>query len=263
MLKDKVIINTRPVDKVDLIGNALEKLGAINLSMPLIRIVPITLSSRKLLDIRNGEIYKWLVFTSRNGVEILFQQLKQQGEIKSLPFKTAVFGDRTARALEQEGFAPDLVSKRNSAEMLPEELMPLLREGERVLLVLGNLAPDILQKTLESKAEVERADVYRTVFTQSNYPQILKLVKTNRYDMIIFTSPSGVKSFLFNAGSMINREALRTACLGPATERALKAEGIKPLVVASPPGVASLVKGIENYFMDHSTEKMNQNKNSI
>jgi uroporphyrinogen-III synthase len=66
--------------------------------------------------------------------------------------------------------------------------------------------------------------------------------------MIIFTSPSGVQSFLHHTAGIINLRELKAACIGITTERTLLKAGISPLVVANPSGKTGLIKGIEGYF---------------
>ncbi len=152
MLGGKIIINTRPLGSTDVIGNALRKLGANVLSMPLIEIIPIEISQKQILDITKTNTYQWLVFTSKNAVDILFNQLRVPSSSASLPFKTAVFGKRTAMALREKGFKPDLAILQNTSADLLVELFPVLHSNEKVLLVLGDLAPNLLEDRLKSKA---------------------------------------------------------------------------------------------------------------
>ncbi len=248
MFKGKIIINTRPEGSQDLIGNTLKKLGSIVLAMPLIVITPIQISQKVLLDITINKVYNWLIFTSKNGVEQLFNQMEFQTGLSTLPFKTAVFGKRTELALRDKGFVPDLINLQNTSADLLKDLYPIIKTEENLLLVLGNLASNILKEGLELKLNVERLNVYRTDFIQSIDVNLLDLIIKGKYDLILFTSPSGFKSFKHHTHNKINLDSLKIACLGPSTEKAILDEGLTPLVVAKPSGKVGLIKGIEQFF---------------
>jgi uroporphyrinogen-III synthase len=248
MLQGKIIINTRPDRADDQIGIALKELEAMVIAMPLIEIIPIPIPYNTRLNIVQNNVYQWLVFTSRNGVDLLFNQIEWNRDILSLPFKTAVFGERTALALKEKGYNPDLVNVQNSVEDLSNELFALLHPDEKVLLVLGDLASGLMQEQLRLIAHVDRLNVYRTAFVQTTHDDIVQRIVQNKYDMIIFTSPSGVQSFLHYTAGIINPGELKAACIGQTTERTLLKAGVSPLVVANPSGKTGLIKGIEGYF---------------
>lgn len=246
-MQGKIIINTRPDGSEDRIGEALRELGATVLSMPLTEIIPVDVAQRTLSDITRNH-YKWLVFTSKNGVDKLFDQLKLPITATTLPFKTAVFGQRTTIALRERGWNPDLVNTKNSADDLVNDLLPLLQPGERVLLVVGDLASDKMQEKLGAKVETERLNVYRTISIQTIDAKIIRRIARNEYDLILFTSPSGVNSFIHHTEGTIEMQQLKTAVIGLTTGKALLVKGITPLVVATPSGKEGLIKGIERYF---------------
>lgn len=248
MLKGKIIINTRPVGSEDLIGNALEKLGAIVLSMPLIEIFQIPISQKIRLDITKNNIYHWLVLTSKNGVDSLFDQLDLSINTKTLTFKTAVFGKRTAMALQDKGFKPTLIVESNTSADLLNKLLPQLQSNEKILLVLGDLASNLLEHGLRSIVNVARLNVYRTEFIKSIEPNMINRIKENRYDLILFTSPSGFKSYRNYTTDEVELQNLKIACLGPTTEEIILNAGLIPLIVAKPSGKIGLLKGMENYF---------------
>lgn len=256
MLKGKIIINTRPAGSEDLIGNAMEKLGAIVLSMPLIEISQIPITQKTRSDINKKDNYQWFVFTSKNGIESLFSQLDLSENTKVLPFKTAVFGKRTAMALQNTGFEPTLVVEGNTSANLLNELIPKLQTREKILLVLGDLASNMMEDGLKPKVDVGRLDVYRTEIVQSVDAQLLNRVAENNYDLILFTSPSGFRSFIHHTKDKIDLHKLKIACLGPTTEEIILSEGVIPLIVAKPSGKVGLLRGMENYFSTADVESI-------
>lgn len=253
MLTDKVIISTRQASSEDQIGNTLRELGAIVLAMPLIEIHPITLNEKILAEIAVGK-YQWLVFTSRNGVKHFFNQYQQSHGASKPAFKTAVFGNRTAKALEGFGVIANIINQGNSAIDLYEKLKKVLESDDEVLLVLGNLAADNLRNRLDLIVSVDRLNVYQTEYTRVIDAEALQHIADNQYDLILFASPSGYRSFKHHAGELISRYRLKTACIGPTTEQVLLADGIKPVVVASPTGKEGLINGIKKYFASSTEE---------
>lgn len=246
MFKGKTIINTQPVDSENQIGKALADNGAHVLYLPLIEIIPLLISQNDLRNIYENNTYHWLVFTSKNGVEHLFNQLQLYPQIKSLPFKTAVFGKRTATALKEKGFSPDLVNLQNTSADLLNSLNEKLNGNDHVLLVLGDKASHLLERGL--KGNVKRLNVYSTLFSKTIDKEILQTIERDKYDLILFTSPSGYYSFKHHTSDFINQRKLKIACIGPTTENAIYLDNIRPLVVAKPSGKKGLLNEIENYF---------------
>ena len=248
-MEGKIIINTAPTGSTDLIGENLKRLGAVVLSMPVIEIIQLKIPSSTLQKIIGRKTCQWLVFTSRKGVDSFFKQLKPAlPEMPGYPFRTAVFGKRTAIALHDHGLKPDLVNLGNTSADLLKNLYPVLQSGDKVLLVLGDLASNLLEDSLKSKVKVERLNVYRTIFVASLDHEMLQRIKAENYDLILFTSPSGFRSFMHHTAGVMDLSKLKIACLGPTTEEAILAEGLKPLVVAKPSGKVGLIKGIEHFF---------------
>ncbi len=250
MLTGKIIINTRPEGSKDLIGQALKELGAEVLHMPLIEIEPIPIPRNIQANITKTDGCHWLVFTSRNGVEMFFNQLTSAFHFDALNIKTAVYGRRTAMALEEHGIKADLINLKNTSADLLEDLCPQIQKSDKVLLVLGDLASNLLEEGLKDKADVARLDVYKTVFVQKANESLMARIKNDNYDLILFTSPSGFKSFMHHSGNATNNPPVKIACLGPTTETAILDYGMAPLVVAKPSGKVGLIRGIEQLFTD-------------
>ncbi len=257
MFNGKTIINTRPKGSDDHIGSALKDLGAKVLNMPLIEIIPVPVSNKAIQNLTKNNTYQWLIFTSKNGVNHLFDQINFDARIKSLPFKTAVFGKRTAMALKKKGFKPDIVNLQNTSADLLNDLNHEINANDKLLLVLGILASDLLEDSLKLSVSVERLNVYNTIFTKSINDEILSTIEHDNYDLILFNSPSGFNSFKYHTNKTIDLDKLKIACIGPTTKEVILTEGLKPLVVAKPSGKKGLINEIENYFNTPSLEEVN------
>ncbi|MDP4203529.1 MAG: uroporphyrinogen-III synthase, partial [Bacteroidota bacterium] len=218
MLNGKIIINTRPEASDDQIAEALCKLNATVVPMPLIEIKPIAIDKVLLYRIMQDGAFQWLIFTSKNGVDGFFDQLPKP---EKLPFRIAVYGLRTAEALQEQGYSADLVNQGNTGAELLDDLLPLLRKEDKVLIVTGNLAPDVLQDRLNEIVTAERLDVYHTQFVAKVPPQTVQRIASGDYDLILFTSPSGVKSFVHHVQNKVDFAHLKAASIGPSTTKAL------------------------------------------
>ena len=76
-------------------------------------------------------------------------------------------------------------------ELIEKELV----QNCNVLLPLGNLASGIPELILSEISVPMRINVYKTVKTDIPDNGSIGLIKNNSYDLILFTSPSGVVNF--------------------------------------------------------------------
>jgi len=115
---------------------------------------------------------------------------------------------------------------------------------------LGDLAPHTLLEKLKEKVVVDRINAYATLATAKVDESILKRVARGEYDLVLFTSPSGVRSFakLAKDTSPIDLKTLKAVSLGRSTTEALLSESIVPRVEAFPSGKEGLVSKLKEYF---------------
>ncbi|MFW5754740.1 MAG: uroporphyrinogen-III synthase, partial [Marinilabiliaceae bacterium] len=201
----KVVISTWPVREEDPFHALLHEKGLEVLSMPLIQVnfIPFAFSG-------DANDYQWLVFTSKNGVRSFF------GQHPPLPnARIAVIGERTAGTLKAEGLQPDFTGSGKSGGRFSDELKPVIGTGQKVLLALGNLAPDTLADELRGSNHVERVDVYETSLVSDVDPHIMKRIADDDYDLIAVSSPSAVKNLYQQAETFFPR--LRIVSIGETT----------------------------------------------
>ncbi len=135
-LAGRRIVLTRPRDQVGPLAEALERLGATVLAVPLVEIEPIEDARPLDTALAQLESYRWVVFTSANGVAGVRERL---GE-KSLPEATRVgaVGPATADAVRALGVEAAFVPDRFAAEEIAAGLGPL--QGVRILLPQADIA---------------------------------------------------------------------------------------------------------------------------
>jgi uroporphyrinogen-III synthase len=68
------------------------------------------------------------------------------------------------------------------------------------------------------------------------------------YDMLIFTSPSGIQNFI-KLFPELNIQNIRMACIGETTASVAREKGFRPLVVAQNSSTSGMVESILNYYI--------------
>lgn len=101
--------------------------------------------------------------------------------------------------------------------------------------------PEIPKKLDKLKIKYSKAILYRTICSD-----LSDLVNVN-YDMLIFYSPSGVKSLLQNFPDFQQND-IRIASFGPATAKAVKDAGLRLDVQAPMPKAPSMTMALDQYF---------------
>lgn len=204
----------------------LKEEGAEAISFSLIRTK--RLRSEKLTQaISKLSGYSWLVFTSSNGVELFFEELKENHkDIRSLcDIRFAVIGSGTKDALEAKGIYADFVPAKYSSKDLAAEWIPELTSNDRVLLLRAEEASQELTKALE-QADIpyEAIPLYTTEVDRRKEEELKRVI--SKVDYITFASASAVKAFVSMAGDLEQLKA-KIICIGPVTERAAAAAGLK------------------------------------
>lgn len=249
-LSNKIIISTRPLYEEDSIKGYITEKGGLVLDFPMIEIADPEISEEiksKILSIHN---FQWIVFTSKNGVIYFIKLLHQLGlSLESLSdVKFAVVGKITAKELAKNNIAPFLISSGNTSQDLLDELLTKVKPNEKVLLSLAELADDTLEKGLENLAFATRLNAYRTIQPSDYAEEIIERIRHNTYDMILFTSASGVQNF----NRIMEKEGIksdfRAACIGTTTQKEMLKYNYTPIFVSSRSNGGTFAKELEQYF---------------
>ena len=146
------------------------------------------------------------------------------------------------------GYGPDFISEGNtSEEMLEQFYSEYQPNNQRILLALGKLADDTLQNRLSKENEVKRINVYETVKPATVDASVMETIKQDRYDLIVFTSPSTFQ----NLCSFCDKDTmakLKMASIGTTTTGAIQQAGLEPLITARRSNVEGLCDAIIDYF---------------
>jgi uroporphyrinogen III methyltransferase / synthase len=213
----------------------LRSLGARVVEAPAIRIVALDGPAPELGN------YDLVVFTSPNGVRLLFERLTRGGQdARALAgARVAAIGPGTAAALGDHGIRADVVPERFVAEGLVEALAEV--PVERALIARAAEAREALPDALRERgAEVDVLALYETLAEPLSDAQ---LAEVSAADYVTFTSSSTVRFFLDSAGDRLGPSA-RLLSIGPVTSATLREHGLEPHVEAAQHDIDGVVQAL-------------------
>lgn len=246
----RVVVTRARAQAADLVV-ALEDLGAEVDQFPMIRIVPPADPAplRRAVEGLGG--YDWIVFTSVNGVERFWEALEGEGlDARALGgVRVACVGPATAAALELRGVRADVVPTTAVGEAVvgAMEAAGASLVGARVLLPLAAGARDVVERGLAAVgARADRVEAYRTVPDATGAERLREKLDASEVDVITFTSPSAVETFVASVGRDTGRAVI--AVIGPVTAEAARKHGLPVDVEAAEHTTAGLVAALARHF---------------
>jgi uroporphyrinogen III methyltransferase / synthase len=175
--------------------------------------------------------YRWLVFTSANGVDALIRRLLHSGrDLRALgSLRLAVIGPATADALRRYHLEPDLIPSTYDSESLAAALKDRVA-GQRVLLARADRGRDVLREQLASVAAVEQIAVYSQVDAVDLGSEALEALRQGQIDLIALTSSNIARALIrvLNAETMqrIRLGEVRLVSISPITSAAIRELGL-------------------------------------
>jgi uroporphyrinogen-III synthase len=198
--------------------------------------------------------YDWLILTSVNGVEAMWERIKILRLTKDTlsHLRVAAIGPATMKAIEQRGVKVAVVPKEYVAEAVVRSLKKRVK-GKRVLLVRAKVARDVIPRELrKAGAHVDVVEAYETVVPQTSRKRLQAALKDprRRPQVVTFTSSSTVRNFVGLLGR--NRSAakgkmlagIHMASIGPVTSATLRELGLTVDIAAKEFTIPGLVEAI-------------------
>lgn len=190
-----------------------------------------------------------IIFTSRNAVDHFFRLAKDLRVEVPDTMKYFCISESTAFYLQK--YVQYRKRKIFHGKQSFEQLMELIKKhkDEKYLLPCSDIHKVSMTKQLEDdKIDFVKAVFYKTLASDLSHLQI------KEYDMLIFFSPSGVKS-LFKNFPEFKQNSTLIAAFGPTTAKAVKESGLSLDVSAPTKTAPSMTMAIEQYI-----QKMNKKK---
>jgi uroporphyrinogen-III synthase len=218
------------------LSTELRKLGAGVVEIPFIEIRKPKSFQPLNTALKNLQSYDWLILTSVNGVEAMWERLRKlhitNRSLRRL--KIAAIGPATRKAIETRGARVSVVPKEYVAESVVKSLRKQVK-GKRVLLVRAKIARDVIPRELNrAGAQIDVIEAYETVVPKTSRSRLRTALKNpeNRPDVIAFTSSSTVRNFVSLLGAAGggssrrrrpgNLEGVTLASIGPVTSATLR-----------------------------------------
>jgi uroporphyrinogen-III synthase len=229
---------------------SLRSLGATVIEIPFIEIRKP--SSFQPLDdaLRNLRAYDWLILTSANGVEAMWNRLRRlrlsRKELKHL--QIAAIGPATKKAIVNRGLKVKMVPDEYVAESVVAKLRDQVN-GKRVLLVRAKVARDVIPEELRrAGAAVDVAEAYETVVPEKSRARLQSLMKNGkrRPHVVTFTSSSTARNFAELLGNRRARalKQVQFASIGPVTSATLRELGLQVAIEAREFTMGGLIRAI-------------------
>jgi uroporphyrinogen-III synthase len=228
----------------------LRKQGAEVLEIPFIEIRKPRSYNALDLALRHLSDYDWLILTSVNGVEAVWERLgKLRLRGKHLRhLKIAAIGPATRQAIENHGLPVHLMPEEYVAESVVASLRPKVL-GKRILLARAKLARDVIPRELrKAGARVDVVEAYETLVPKTSLGRLRAVLRDgrNRPHVITFTSSSTVRNFLALLGGRDRRQlkGVKLASIGPVTSSTLRDLGLPVDIEARRYTIPGLVEAI-------------------
>jgi uroporphyrinogen-III synthase len=232
------------------LSSGLRSLGASVVEIPFIEIRR-PQSFQPLDDaLKSIHSYDWLILTSANGVEAMWQRLGKlripRTKLKLL--QIAAIGPATKNAIVKHGLKVQMVPEEYVAESVVKGLRDKVG-GKRVLLVRAKVARDVIPEELRAAgALVDVIEAYETVVPEKSRQRLRSLLqnRARRPHVVTFTSSSTARNFSELLGNSRARKLtdVQFASIGPVTSATLRDLDLPVAIEAKEFTMAGLIRAI-------------------
>ncbi|NYE57859.1 uroporphyrinogen-III C-methyltransferase [Carboxydothermus ferrireducens] len=245
-LMGKRILVTQSSNSGKLLACRLKELGAEVWHLPQVEYLKPESYREVDRELQRLNEYKYILFTSPNGVEFFLNRLKcLELSIDALPEIIAI-GEKTKKALENSGI--NVAHKTD--RFLPREVVKFiagrLQDGEKILFPKSEKATILELKLREERLPVKYLPVYKAVRAKVEADHLFELIDGRKIDFITFVSPAAVNNF-FESLTDEKRERLaeiKMVSMGLSTTAEIKRYGNFEILEAKRPGVDGILEKI-------------------
>jgi uroporphyrinogen III methyltransferase / synthase len=254
----KRILITRQKDRAEEFSRLLASFGAEPIEAPLIRILPP--DDFAPLDAACGRIgeFDWVVFASANAVDTFMSRLLASPlDVRALNgVQLCAIGGGTADRLARHSLKVDAIPQESRAEGIVDVIAATTAiAGLKVLLPRGDIGRQVIADELRRRgADVTEVVAYRTVpvdWEREGEPDVYRMLLERRIDVVTFTSPSAVHSFVSTVGVEPSADLLHAtvvAAIGPVTAEAAAQYNIHSTIVPADYSIPALAEAIVRHF---------------
>lgn len=246
----KNIVVTRSRTQSSALVEQISDLGGNPIEIPTIKIKKIEENHQLEVEINKLKEYTYIVFSSKNAVEIFFDKLNEMGYDSRALYNTKIcaVGAETAKYLKCKGINADIVPKKYIAEGLYEELKDIIQEDDKILIPRAKNARDFLVKKLSEKCFVKEVITYESVIDYSKKEEALNIIENENVDYITFASSSTVKNFMTLIGedNIKKLSQIKIISIGDITSKTIEEFGLEVYKQSNEATIVSMIDAISN-----------------
>ncbi len=242
-MKVKTILISQPEPKVDNSPYAdLENKLKVKIDfIPFIHVEGVDPKEvrQQKIDLKN---FSAIIMTSRNAVDNFFRIAEEMRY--EIPDTLKYFCQSEAVAFYLQKYVVYRKRKIYVAQRTFEDLLDIMKKhkSEKYLLPSSDVLKPIIPKQLDKLGiDWTRAIFYKTVTSDLSH------LKDVYYDILVFFSPSGIKS-LFENFPDFEQNSTKIAVFGNTTVKAAKEEGLKVNIKVPTPETPSMTMALEKYI---------------
>jgi len=190
-----------------------------------------------------------VIFTSRTAIDHFFR-LAQELRV-AIPDTLKYFCISESTAFYLQKYIVYRKRKTFHANGSMGDLLDIMKKHkeEFFLVPLSDIHSQEIPKMLDKGGfRYTQAILYRTISSD------LKDLKEMNYDILVFFSPSGIKSLIQNFPDFKQNE-IKIACFGPTTALAVREAGLTPDIEAPTPEAPSMTMALEHYIKNANKTK--------
>lgn len=223
----------------------LQELGATLFSFPTLELAPAPPPALPApLD-----SFDWIVFTSANAAQMLFEYLDQQGlDARALArSRICAVGSNTSEALRRRFLRPDAEPQGYEPEQLLETLQRTASlRGMKVLLPRSDIARASIADTLRGAGAAVREWAAYEKRSPAASPETVQALLQFDPALVVFTNAGAVQNFAQLLGPALSalKQRAAFASIGPVTSRAAEDQGLEVAVEPAHHDLLHLVEAI-------------------
>jgi uroporphyrinogen-III synthase len=261
-LLGKRVFFPTPRHYAGLLTRLLVERGARPIWAPTIETWPVDDYSELDAILKLPRDWKWIAFTSTNGVEAVAQRLKALGlPVTAMKrFKLAAFA-ADARALQALGLQADLMPRQGDPQGMIDELKAMGVKGQKVVVPVPQVVgvdepfvvPEFIRDLQGLGMVTKRIEAYQTRAVTAGLDFELDALLGGKVDITVLTSSAETFALLKLRPGM--REAINKTTvvyMGPYTAKTGVKEGLRSDVMPQKMDMPGVVEAIEAHFLKKS-----------
>ncbi|MGJ9457114.1 uroporphyrinogen-III synthase [Oceanobacillus sp. CF4.6] len=220
------ILITREAKQASDLAEKVIALDGIPVQVPLLRISCKDAKENQQM-FSKIQTYKWIFFTSANGVDCFFRLTKKYHVHHLRQHKFAAVGHKTEKVLNEYGYQSSFIPSIYNAEIMAEEFLNGFSEEGPTLLIRGNRSRDVLPVEFsKQQLAFDSMEVYETAVNYDAREKLNQILSEEEIDFITFTSPSTVEAFVELAEAIPRKNVV---CIGTTTKQRAEELGFSTL----------------------------------